>query len=79
MLSIVEKTIERLDFILLGSVWESCGDDLAYVVGGDLLKFFGVGFFHEGLVVAVDHVRGVPGPTRCPFYNRAGAIPQAHV
>lgn len=32
--------------------------------GRDFPKLFGLGFFHEGLVVAMDDVRGGAGPTR---------------
>jgi hypothetical protein len=39
-------------------------DDLGYVVGGDFPKLFGVGVFGERLVVAMDDVWGVAGPTR---------------
>ena len=40
------------------------GDGLGDVVGGDLPKLFGVGFFHERLLVSVNHVRGIAGPAR---------------
>ena len=40
------------------------GDGLGYVVGRDFPILFGVGFFDERLVVAVDDVGGVASPTR---------------
>ena len=48
------------------------GDGLGDVVGADFPKLFGVGFFDERLVVAMDDVRGIAGPARGADLVRIG-------
>jgi hypothetical protein len=55
---------KKVGLLARGGVGRRQGNDLCHVVGGDFQKFFGVGFFDERPVVAMDDVRGIGGPAR---------------